>query len=65
MANPNARLAGETTPAWLERLINDNAPEYTVVAVQQILSAETARVGNNCVVFIMLLLSGDFISSSV
>ena len=26
---------------------------------------ETARAGNNCVVFIMWLLSGDFISSSV
>ena len=65
MANPNARVPGETTPEWLERLINIGAPTDVRADVRQLLAAETtARAGNNCVVFIMWLLSGDFISSS-
>ena len=50
MANPNARVPGETTPEWLERLINIGAPTDIRANVQQLLVAEA---GNNCVVFIM------------
>ena len=63
--NPNARLEGEQTTDWLERLQRENAPERDVNIALAILSAETARAGNNCVVFIMWLLSRDFLSSSV
>ena len=38
--NPHARLKGETTTHWLERLINLNAPQHVIDAVRQVLAGE-------------------------
>ena len=33
MANPNARVPGETTPAWLKRLLAEPYPNFEYIRV--------------------------------
>ena len=52
-------------PLLLERLLADPNPNFEYIrVVEGIRDNEARQAGYNCVVFIMWLLSGDFISSS-